>query len=328
MSNHGEQVSHPAAKTSNFAREASHKFIASINIKSPPFIKHNIKQATHFFPTPRMDLQPLSTPPDESTFQPLSEYQSATPATFFSGPPVLHHHSPHCTLTLSSDDLSVDPILSALAPSSSSTSPTGLNGSSPTSDSISLDVSTYVLSTTLLLWSDPANKGVSIPYRAISLHAVQGSGIWLQLCLDDVRNVPDEELRTLEMVLTPSSAPSDSTSDVTAAGTTNGGTEGANAGGARGPNARPQTEVQRLFEALSACADLHPDPVEEDEGGLGVGGDGELGGQWITAENMHEFEGQEGEEDLEGLGPGAGTRRGPDEDAGEDGDETKWRRTD
>lgn len=117
-----------------------------------------------------------------------------------------------------------------------------------------------------------------------------------------------------------------------------------------------KASAKALFEALSRCADLHPDPAEEgdDEGegggvsGLGVGGMPGAGG-WITAENMHEFEGMFGdaaeEEEGEGegedgergeaLGPGAGTRRarddgdGYDEAVGENGveDETKWQRT-
>ena len=126
-----------------------------------------------------------------------------------------------------------------------------------------------------------------------------------------------------------------------------------------------QSEAQRLYDAVSACANLHPDPIEEEEDGAGGafasglvfpgasdsadGGlpppvDGSSG--WITADNMHEFFDEEGNWIGEGdgpsfpgmgggLGPGAGTVReregdeGVDGDAGEDeGDETKWRRTD
>jgi len=111
--------------------------------------------------------------------------------------------------------------------------------------------------------------------------------------------------------------------------------------------------VKALFEAISRCADLHPDPAEDgdgddDEGDLGgrFGGGGGMPGDggWITAENMHEFEGafEDGQEDGEDeggrlvvLGPGAGTRRTrEDDDDGAVGevvngvvDETKWQRT-
>lgn len=122
-----------------------------------------------------------------------------------------------------------------------------------------------------------------------------------------------------------------------------------------------QTPVQALFNALSDCANLHPDPVDEDDeadeasrlfrAGLAIPGDssgalpppmpGSAG--WITAENMHEFFDEDGnwipqDEDepttevpAEPLGPGAGSVRvredGPaDADANGD-EETKWQRT-
>jgi chloride channel, nucleotide-sensitive, 1A len=104
----------------------------------------------------------------------------------------------------------------------------------------------------------------------------------------------------------------------------------------------------RLFNAISACADLHPDlPVSESadgdgddddrivfegealEGFSGVysgTSDGGLpppmpgSGGWITADNLHEFfdaegnwiggEGGEGESESEDLGEGAGRVRG------------------
>jgi nucleotide-sensitive chloride channel 1A len=123
------------------------------------------------------------------------------------------------------------------------------------------------------------------------------------------------------------------------------------------------SETQQLFEALSACSNLHPDPNpnpdddEEEEGlshslafqaGLIQAGSRDGGmppalaaGGWITAENMHEFVDEEGnwiggEEEGEGLGPGAGTVRQREEEAEENGhgdegegeaEETKWRRT-
>jgi nucleotide-sensitive chloride channel 1A len=128
------------------------------------------------------------------------------------------------------------------------------------------------------------------------------------------------------------------------------------------PDAEPETEIetetQKLYTAVSACSNLHPDPIEEEEqeggafasglvfpgaaeGGLPPPMDGSSG--WITAENMHEFFDEEGNwigggegPTLPGLGPGAGTVRGREEgdehvdldEEGADEDETKWRRTD
>ena len=121
-----------------------------------------------------------------------------------------------------------------------------------------------------------------------------------------------------------------------------------------------QTPVQALFNALSECANLHPDPVEEGDeedggsrlirSGLAMPGDDSGGlppqmpgsGGWITAENMHEFIDADGnwiEDDNEAdgaeaedsLGPGAGTVRtrddGQDDDEENGEDETKWQRT-
>lgn len=120
-----------------------------------------------------------------------------------------------------------------------------------------------------------------------------------------------------------------------------------------------ETPTQMLYDAVSACSNLHPDPVEpgdedEDEGegkcmfsdehgyvldstsgGLPPPVEGSSG--WITAENMHEFFDEEGNWIAEGeppsfpLGPGAGTVREREENGdGVDGenDETKWRKTD
>ena len=119
-------------------------------------------------------------------------------------------------------------------------------------------------------------------------------------------------------------------------------------------NASP---IQDLFSAVSACANLHPDPVspsssvaDEGEGAQQPVLDYEAveglpppvpgSGGWITAENMHQFFDEEGNWRGGGLGPGAGMVREREEDNGAnvngDGDgettdgtdgETKWRRT-
>jgi nucleotide-sensitive chloride channel 1A len=121
-----------------------------------------------------------------------------------------------------------------------------------------------------------------------------------------------------------------------------------------------ETPTQQLYGAVSACSNLHPDPVEpgdedeEDDGPkfisaeehegvfqLGDGGlpppvDGSSG--WITADNMDQFFDADGNWIAGGeppsfpLGPGAGTVRAREDENGaaqdEDDDETKWRKTD
>lgn len=121
------------------------------------------------------------------------------------------------------------------------------------------------------------------------------------------------------------------------------------------------TPVEKLFRALSACADLHPDydldsdfDLEDDGynedsaalytqvGGLPPPMPGS--GGWITAENVGEYFDEEGNymRAGEGLGEGAGRVRGRQDDDEEArwgvdgngvedhegaGEETKWRRT-
>lgn len=118
----------------------------------------------------------------------------------------------------------------------------------------------------------------------------------------------------------------------------------------------PTDAVQALFDAISACSDLHPDPADEEddddddhdriifegdhepmEGFTGVlrgNANGSLpppfpgSSGWITAENVHEYFdasgnwiGEGGEEGANGdLGEGAGRVRGHDEANGTDGD--------
>ena len=59
-------------------------------------------------------MEVIRTPPLHGSFTPLSAHQSQTPESFFSGPPVLHHHSPYTTLSLHKGDLDSAPILSGL----------------------------------------------------------------------------------------------------------------------------------------------------------------------------------------------------------------------
>lgn len=130
------------------------------------------------------------------------------------------------------------------------------------------------------------------------------------------------------------------------------------AAAAEGADEKPEeTATQALFAAVSACSNLHPDPVtngdgedEYDEEGEdyeqpGVGGllqsglvmsgaadgglpppvDGSSG--WITADNMHEYFDEEGNwigegepPSLPGLGPGAGSIHDRDDGAAQNGE--------
>lgn len=52
--------------------------------------------------------------PTLSSYTPLSEHQSQTPASFYTGPAVLHHHSPAAFLVTQQSDLSSCPALARL----------------------------------------------------------------------------------------------------------------------------------------------------------------------------------------------------------------------
>ena len=117
--------------------------------------------------------------------------------------------------------------------------------------------------------------------------------------------------------------------------------------------------TQALFDAVSACANLHPDPTSDSDGDqdnptIMFEGDDETipgvqslaggtglpppmpgSGGWITADNVNDYFDEAGNprRDITGLGAGAGNVRLREEDE-VNGDEiaeeedTKWRRTD
>jgi chloride channel, nucleotide-sensitive, 1A len=192
----------------------------------------------------------------------------------------------------------------------------------------------------VILFSTSTSRGLSISYPAIGLHALGSSPsaalspeestqvVFLQLNLHDAETInSDDDLEILDITLAP----------LTAA-----------------PPAPPPSPAEAppaakaLFEALSACADLHPDP-QTPGGSDGGGGAAPGDGGWITAENMDRFVDAEGNFAGGMLGPGAGHVHGredgggdeddddddDDDDGGEGGvngdgagdDDAKWQRT-
>lgn len=173
----------------------------------------------------------------------------------------------------------------------------------------------------------PTPTGVSIPYPSIALHATlkyrsQTDALYMNIYLTDLATVnADEDIEILDITVLPPNYPSQSEADATA--------------------------IKEIFTAMNACADLHPDPEDSDEGEGGPEIDDSAPGAsgWITAENMGEFLDENGELNMRGmtvfgeegadepLGPGAGTVRGREEDGEHRGDavngvgETKWQRT-
>jgi chloride channel, nucleotide-sensitive, 1A len=68
--------------------------------------------------------------PGTSQFVSLSEHQSQTPASFYSGPPVLHYYSPSAKLVILDSELHSSPVFSKLA-DTTPTDETLTNGDAP-----------------------------------------------------------------------------------------------------------------------------------------------------------------------------------------------------
>ncbi|OJJ99780.1 hypothetical protein ASPACDRAFT_1888445 [Aspergillus aculeatus ATCC 16872] len=322
-------------------------------------------------------MEPLITAPDTTTFTPLAEHQSRTPSSFHTGPAILYYHRTGCHLVVLERDLLANPTLRALQASnpngadagtttaSTSTSEEDADASSPKELTLS-NISVWVTSDKFLLYSPTTHAGLSIPYPSISLHAIQRlrlpasatfatspaeeeQGLYMQIATPSAAGFSaedDEEECTILTLVPPSShAPEQQQQEKS-------GEE------EEGLETETETPTQALYAAVSACSNLHPDPVEpgdeeedDDEGeegpghgdsallqsgliamGNGAGGlpppmDGSSG--WITAENMHEFFDEDGnwigggQEPTLSLGPGAGTVRQREEDGAEaqqDGD--------
>ncbi|RCI07708.1 hypothetical protein L249_5716 [Ophiocordyceps polyrhachis-furcata BCC 54312] len=166
-------------------------------------------------------------------------------------------------------------------------------------------VDVFVNSEDFTVFSPEAHVGFSIPYYSISIHAIKHvngqNAIWMQLELDD-GGAHDDDFSTVELTLFPGE----------------------------------RETVKQLFDAVSACSNLHPDPEDDsdEENGYtiedydgandvavftGLDADGNMpasvpgSGGWITAENAHNFFDDEGnwigENDDDDLGEGAGRVR-------------------
>ncbi len=290
--------------------------------------------------------------PKPSSLVPLLEHQSSTPASFYTGPPVLHYYSDRSKLVVLEHEAQSIPALAPLLQHATSNAPSesngtdSSNGDSPSrTQKIIADLDVYVTSDKLFLFSTILNTGLSIPYPSISLHAIQSlpsptpgeqQGLYMQVLQAlDQGSLEDEEPESISLTVIPTaSAPPQQA-------TTRGGTTEMDV---EGEEEKEQTPVLAMFNALSACSNLHPDPVEDGDDDEENGGQSRLfsaglafpgardgglppampgSGGWITAENMHEFVDEEGNwiggddeeaggvtaEEGTGLGPGAGTVR-------------------
>ncbi|RFU31521.1 hypothetical protein B7463_g4841, partial [Scytalidium lignicola] len=277
-------------------------------------------------PTTIHDAPPLD------SFTSLADHQTQTPTTFFGAKPVLHYHGTSVRVLAPQSQIPSLPIFKQ-EDQRPEASGEGEDVDSPMEEPMVTEVvDIYVNSENLILFNTSLSAGISLPYPTISLHAIQTlsdpsspsqqvQGLYTQLDLSDpyAATEEDEEPETVELTIIPHTpAPASSSSE-------------------------PQTpsEIQKLFEAVSNCSNLHPDPAaQEDEDMEGGGGDSRImfegisglpgvirgasdgglpppfpgSGGWITAENVSEYFDEEGNwigggGDDEGLGEGAGRVR-------------------
>ncbi|KUI57296.1 Protein LOT5 [Cytospora mali] len=191
--------------------------------------------------------------PSLSDFTLLSEYQSTTPETFDGGKPVLHFHAAGAKAWLSKDQQSALPIFPA-----DSLVFEGDSDEMVAQDDIEL----FVNSETLTIFNRKSSTGVQIPYPSIALHAMQHKAepttssdaeaetskapcILLQLDLSD-GGADDETFDTVQLTLVPPPTSTDLSSPAHEGST-------------------PRSEQEKLFDAITACQNLHPDPVDEDD---------------------------------------------------------------
>ncbi|KAF2841247.1 hypothetical protein M501DRAFT_989785 [Patellaria atrata CBS 101060] len=285
--------------------------------------------------------------PDLSSFTPLAEHQSQTPGTFFGGKPVLYHRTTNTKLVIGKQDLEAHPSLARLTDTGASKNGTNstdlqngavVNGDAHNiSEQIVIDgIDVWVGSENIIIYSNTTKTGIHIPYPTISLHAIQRlclpssptdapeiQGLYIQLTLHDTETInSDDDIDTVELAVVPSSTPTTASATEIAAAPQ----------GVLNTDTTEDNSTQALFNAVSACADLHPDPVSDDEEGVGSTAPG--AGGWITSENMNQFYDENGQfVGGAALGAGAGNVRsidavdGAQDEVDWDSDETKWRRT-
>ncbi|TLS29483.1 hypothetical protein PpBr36_01971 [Pyricularia pennisetigena] len=274
-------------------------------------------------------LTTIHSPPKVDDFTPLAEHQERTPATFFGGKPVLHYHAASAKALVPASQRRSLPIFRTADAAAGSDEDAEAN--------VEQTVDVFVNSSTLTIFSQDATIGVQIPYPQIGIHAIKTlttpptapsptagatSAVYMQLDLQSSGGADDDDFDTVELTIIPPAPTTEST--------------------------------PALFAAISACAELHPDPADADDddddnddrivfesaagfepgsgifrgasdGGLPPAMPGSSG--WITADNVNEFFDEDGnwigaeeydaDEGISGeLGEGAGRVRGRDEVSG------------
>ncbi|KAI0872252.1 regulator of volume decrease after cellular swelling-domain-containing protein [Hypoxylon argillaceum] len=200
-----------------------------------------------------------SRPSAENDFLPLSEYQAQTPETFFEGKPVLYFHDESVKAWVSSDQYERLFFFSK----TTADNLTSLNPTPPESHALDSEdrqtreekrVEVFVSSRKLTLFSANSGTGVEIPYPAVTLHAIKNfkragddsfkfAGVYMQLEFSDSNPDDDESFAPIELTLIPCKADSDAS--------------------VIDPLNAERTTA--LFNQISACSNLNPDPRNEED---------------------------------------------------------------
>ncbi|CAK7219058.1 hypothetical protein SBRCBS47491_003715 [Sporothrix bragantina] len=207
-------------------------------------------QATASLPTT------LRSPPSVDSYTPVADHQSRTPASFYDGPPVLHYHTTGARAYVSRENRDKLPW------GGNDTTAEATGGESwpiMGEGMIEQVVDVFVGSDTLTLYSPSADCGVALPYPVIGLHAIKSAytadsrrvpTIYMQLELSGVGE--EDEPDTVELTVVPAGASSAPSADAT-------------------EPPQSESEASGMFDAISTCADLHPDRFGgedgEDDGG-------------------------------------------------------------
>ncbi|KAI9822518.1 MAG: hypothetical protein M1827_000237 [Pycnora praestabilis] len=289
-----------------------------------------------------MALEIIRESPSLQDFTPLSTHQSQTPGSFFNGRPVLHYSNENARVVASQQELEQFPAFaSVLGGGSINGNGSMANGHSEGQgaaedgeDSILvIGVAVWVTSERFILHRGSKSAGISIPYPAISVHAIlRGQHTWatedpaadeglymqIETSSSDSEDPDQDNTITLTILLpTPPPMPPSATAPTDPA------TEEAQSS---------PTPIQTFYAAVTACSNLHPDPTdqrdqdeyggEHDDMGEDMDGEGverlqgstayEAGllqpgvsggglppafpgsGGWITAENVGEYFDEEG----------------------------------
>ncbi|CAK7222806.1 hypothetical protein SCUCBS95973_004961 [Sporothrix curviconia] len=214
-------------------------------------------QATASLPTT------LRSPPSVDSYTLVAEHQSRTPASFYDGPPVLHYHSTGARAYVSRENRDKLPwggYETAAEAAGGESWPVMGEGM------VEQVVDVFVGSDTLTLYSPAAGCGVALPYPVIGLHAIKSAytadnrrvpTIYMQLELSGIGE--EDEPDTVELTVVPAGAGSAVASGAAADGT------------AAAPPPQSNSQASNMFDAISTCADLHPDRFGgedgEDDGG-------------------------------------------------------------